>query len=173
VQPLTLRPSQDQFLSSIVPAPSTGKYFTIITGVISSASVGNVTLNSSSPFDAPIINLNALGQPWDVAMMREGVKKAVRAANSKSLQNAFILAPYGPLADVINAGLTDDAIDQYVQGNTTIALHSSCSARMTKVNGTDGVVDPWLRVQGTVGLRVVDASAFVSSFSRHIATWSC
>jgi choline dehydrogenase-like flavoprotein len=166
-------PIQDEFLSGVSPAPPTGKYFTIISGLISPASFGNVTLNSSSPFDKPIINPNVFSDPWDVAMMREAVKTAVRMANASSLASAtattngeWITGPHGPLVDVINAGLPDDVVDEYVLGNATLGFHPTSTTRMTKVNGTDGVLDSSLRVMGAAALRIVDAGAMVSCFAQ-------
>ena len=37
---------------------------------------GNISLNSTNPFDAPLINPNLLGNAVDLAIMREAVKSA-------------------------------------------------------------------------------------------------
>ncbi len=88
---------------------------------------------------------------------REWVE-AVRVARDILNQPAF--APYndGELSPG-GAVETDEQILDWVRADAETALHPSCTAKM----GVDemSVVDPdTMKVQGTEGLRVVDASVF-------------
>ncbi len=58
---------------------------------------------------------------------------------------------------------TDEEIKAAIRNNAISIWHPSCTARMSAYNATDGVVNPDLTVKGVSGLRIVDASVFVSS----------
>jgi len=75
----------------------------------------------------------------------------------------YILELLGTLA----ADTTDDKIDQFIRTNTGGGCHLVGTAAMTSGETNWGVVNPDLRVKGVMGLRVVDASVFVSSFQRN------
>lgn len=57
---------------------------------------------------------------------------------------------------------TDDEIIEAARKSIVTIWHPVSSARMSPARAKWGVLDPKLRVKGTSGLRVVDASAFVS-----------
>ncbi|KAI0028093.1 GMC oxidoreductase-domain-containing protein [Vararia minispora EC-137] len=149
----------DFYAGEAAVPPSTGGYFTIITIVRQPASVGNITLSSISPFEQPLINANLLGEYYDVATMREALKAAIRVAQSPALSDGFIAAPFGALAEAVAAGATDGALEAFARNFSGTSLQPSGSTRMTRVGGTDGVLDPTLKVVGTIGLRVVDAGS--------------
>jgi len=58
---------------------------------------------------------------------------------------------------------TDDEIDAYFRQATGSIYHPIGTAAMTAENAGFGVVNPDFRVKGVCGLRIVDASIFVSS----------
>jgi choline dehydrogenase-like flavoprotein len=153
---------QNFFLSLTEPPPSTGKYFTMITTGVAPLGEGNVTINSTSPFDAPIFDLGLASTYWDVATMRESVKSTAVIAKSAAL-SGFIDAPHGALADALADG-SDAAIEEYVRQQSVSIFHASCTTRMTSGSIKDGVLDASLRVLGAAGLRIVDAGAFVRGF---------
>jgi len=115
---------------------------------------GWVRIRSRDPRVHPSLQFNYLSTPTD---RREWVE-AVRVARDILNQPAF--APYndgelspGPSVE------TDEEILDWVRADAETALHPSCTAKM----GIDemAVVDPTsMRVHGTEGLRVVDASVF-------------
>ena len=115
---------------------------------------GHVHIKNADPRTKPAILFNYLSTERD---RREWVE-VVRAARHILSQPAF--APFdggeiSPGPDV----QTDQEIIDWVAKDAETALHPSCSAKM----GTDemAVVDPGsMRVHGTQGLRVVDASVF-------------
>ena len=116
-----------------------------------------MTLNSTNPFDAPLINPNLLGNSVDIAIMREAVK-AARAFVAAPAWSDYIIGEFGEFANAT----TDDALDEYIRNNSNTVDHPVGTVAMGE--GPDGALDSQLRVKGTIGLRVVDASAFVSDY---------
>ena len=121
-------------------------------GPMFSNSRGWVRIQSDDPFQKPKMLFNYLSTPED----RREWAEAIEVARNIMGQPAFERYNGGEISpgrDV--AG--DEAILEWVRKDAETALHPSCTARM----GTDemAVVDPTtMRVHGTQGLRVVDAS---------------
>jgi len=92
--------------------------------------------------------------------MREGVKAVKRFAAAPAFSDYVI----GPFGDNFSAATTDAAIEDYVRGLTTTIFHPVGTASMSHWSSKNGVVNPDLTVKGTDGLRIVDASVFVSRF---------
>ena len=115
---------------------------------------GFVTLNSSIPFDHPIINLNLLGSEFDLFTLREGIRSVRQFMTSPSF-DGFVIST------TVNM-TTDDELDEYIKETVGTAFHPVGTAMMSPKDSDWGVVDPDLRVKGVNGLRVVDASIFVS-----------
>jgi len=121
-------------------------------GPMFSNSRGWVRIQSDDPFQKPRMLFNYLSTPED----RQEWAEAIEVARNIMGQPAFGRYNGGEISpgpDV--AG--DEAILEWVRKDAETALHPSCTARM----GTDAmaVVDPTtMRVHGTQGLRVVDAS---------------
>jgi choline dehydrogenase len=121
-------------------------------GPMFSNSRGWVRIQSDDPFQKPRMLFNYLSTTED----RQEWAEAIEVARNIMGQPAFERYNGGEISpgpDV--AG--DEAVLEWVRKDAETALHPSCTARM----GTDamGVVDPTtMRVHGTQGLRVVDAS---------------
>ena len=111
-------------------------------------------LVSTDPHVKPQLRFNYLSTDQD---RREWVE-AIRTARSILEQPG--LAPFS--GGEISPGpsvQTDEEILDWVRRDAETALHPSCTAKMGI--GPDAVTDPGsLRVHGTSGLRVVDASVF-------------
>ena len=121
-------------------------------GPMFSNSRGWVRIQSDDPFQKPKMLFNYLSTPEDRREWAEAVEVARNIMGQPAFEryNGGEISP-GP--DV--AG--DEAVLEWVRADAETALHPSCTARM----GTDAmaVVDPTtMRVHGTQGLRVVDAS---------------
>ncbi|KAJ7187861.1 alcohol oxidase [Mycena filopes] len=112
--------------------PPTGNYFTISTAVVSPSSRGTITLNTTNPFAAPLINPNFFSGPLRARPRAYARRRPQRPALRRRAQ------PPTPV--------TED--------------HPVGTAAMAAVDASYGVVDPDLRVKGLRGLRVVDASVF-------------
>lgn len=115
---------------------------------------GHVRIKSADPYEHPSLLFNYLSTPTD----RKEWVEAIRVARDILNQPAF--APFnggevspGPSVE------TDEEILDWVRADAETALHPSCTAKM----GVDdlSVTDPLtMKVHGTEGLRVVDASVF-------------
>ncbi|HJL77618.1 MAG TPA: choline dehydrogenase [Acidimicrobiales bacterium] len=134
-----------------VPAAGHGYQFHI--GPMFSNSRGWVRIASDDPFAKPGMLFNYLSTPQD----RREWTEAIAIARDIMGQPAFDEFNGGELSP--GPGVVgDEAVLDWVRRDAETALHPSCTARM----GTDdlGVLDPAsMRVHGTGGLRVVDASS--------------
>jgi choline dehydrogenase-like flavoprotein len=118
-----------------------------------SFSRGTVSLNSTQPFDPPLIDPRYGSNPTDVAILKAALRFNLRLLATPSLSQ---LRP-NPLFPSPNA--TDDELEAYVRTHIETEYHPSGTAAMMPLD-LGGVVDPSLRVWGTTNLRVVDASIF-------------
>ncbi|EIM83224.1 aryl-alcohol oxidase-like protein [Stereum hirsutum FP-91666 SS1] len=139
------------FVGIIQDTPTSGNYLTAITNLVTPTSRGTITLNSSSPWDYPLIDPAFLSEEVDLVLMREAYK-AVRVFLSAPVFDGYIIGPYG----AANA-TSDDDIDAYIRNLTTSVWHPVSTAAMG-AKDSDSVTTPDLLVRGTTGLRVVDAS---------------
>ncbi|KAJ6494585.1 aryl-alcohol oxidase [Mycena sanguinolenta] len=135
----------------IPPPPATGNFLSILPVVVSPASRGAVTLGSSNPTDAPLINPNLLGADVDLVIMREAVKSAIRYTTAPAWKG-YVLSTVG-LTDT-----SDTGIEAYIRANAGTIYHPVGTASMSPKNAQWGVVNPDLTVKGLTGLRVVDMS---------------
>jgi choline dehydrogenase len=113
--------------------------------------IGSVSLRSSDPKDAPMIQMNFLQSEADVQKLVTGIKLLRNLFNASALDE-FRGKEIAPGADK----QSDAALDAYVRETCSTVWHPVGTCKM----GTDpiAVVDPELRVHGIEGLRVVDAS---------------
>ncbi|MEI8240178.1 MAG: choline dehydrogenase [Actinomycetota bacterium] len=135
-------------------APAGGHGYQVHIGPMYSNSQGSVRITSRDPKTKPALRFNYISTDQD---RREWVE-AIRTARHILAQQA--LAPYN--GGEISPGAaveTDEQILDWVRKDGETALHPSCTARMGAED--DGcVVDPLtMKVWGTEGLRVCDASA--------------
>jgi choline dehydrogenase-like flavoprotein len=134
----------------------------IIPGLQQPYSRGSVSINSTSPFDPPVIDARYLSNPLDVSRLIEATKFVRKIQATKALQEikAQDLFP-GPMTQ------TDEQLKNFViSGANTLNHHSGTASMLPKELG--GVVDSKLRVYGIDGLRVVDASVFPMPPAAHI-----
>ncbi|KTG17062.1 GMC family oxidoreductase [Haloferax profundi] len=114
-------------------------------------SVGFVELASSDPTDPPVIDPQYLTAEPDLAVLREGIKRAREIAQADAFADIRGDERW-PGEDV----QTDAEIEEHVRETAHTIYHPTGTCKM----GTDemAVVDPQLRVRGVEGLRVADAS---------------
>ncbi|PRF64218.1 glucose-methanol-choline oxidoreductase [Burkholderia multivorans] len=111
---------------------------------------GSVTLRSNDPLAAPLIDPAFFDDPQDIEDMVAGFKITRRLMETPALAawiKRYLFTSYVK---------TDDDIRDALRQRTDTVYHPVGTCRM----GTDdmAVVDPQLRVRGTQGLRIVDAS---------------
>jgi len=125
--------------------PPTG--FSIQSIAVRAKSRGSVRLRSTDAADAPVIFANYFQSPDDLRTLVNGVKFARDVFASAAFRSMY-KAEMHPGADVAS----DAQIEAYVRStvHTSNALAGTCAI--------GPVLTPDLRVHGTEGLRVVDAS---------------
>jgi len=119
---------------------------------------GTIKLKSSNPFDKPLIDPNYLTTDMDIFAMRESVKSINRFVGQPALAD-YVVSRFG---NNFASADDDSTIDAYVRSLTTTIFHPVGTAAIAPRNSNNGVVNPDLTVKGADGLRVVDASVFVS-----------
>jgi choline dehydrogenase-like flavoprotein len=144
-----------------IPMPKMGNYLTVLTVVTSPTSRGSITLNSSDPFAHPVINPNYLTSEFDKYAAVQALKDVFTFYGNEAFAD-YVGEPYGPLAN----RTTDAQLLDYVRTYGQTIWHSVGTAKMSPKGADWGVVDPDLTVKGTKGLRIADASVFVSLLSR-------
>ena len=133
-------------------APAAGHGYQVHIGPMYSDSRGSVRIISTDPRVHPALRFNYLSTRQDRREWVEAIRVARTILNQPAFDayNAGELSP-GPSVE------TDDEIFAWVARDAETALHPSCTCRMGI--DRDSVVDPLtMRVHGTDGLRVVDAS---------------
>lgn len=118
---------------------------------------GTVKLNSSNPFDFPLIDPAYLTDEVDLNIAAETVAVALSFV-SQSPFKGFVLNPYGQL---VNATTRSD-FEAYVRNESVSFWHPCCTAKMGSASDQTAVVDSQLRLKGAQGVRIIDASIFVS-----------
>jgi choline dehydrogenase len=124
---------------------------TMVPVIAKPESTGTVTLRSSNPLDPPVVRHNYLSDGRDVGVLLEGLELG-RELYHDSAFDGIRGEEIVPGPDVN----TKQELSNYIRENLATVWHHCGSCRM----GTDSmaVVDPHLRVYGTQGLRVMDAS---------------
>jgi choline dehydrogenase len=135
-------------------APVADHGYQVHVGPMYSDARGNVQIRSTDPLVHPAIRFNYLSTDQD----RREWPEAIGVARSILNQPAFEPFNGGELSP--GPGVSTDAeILAWVARDAETALHPCATARMGTAPGA--VVDPLtMRVHGTEGLRVVDASVF-------------
>lgn len=123
---------------------------------------GSVLINTSDPFDLPIVDPRYLEQSSDMDMLRGAFKVCRAIGGAKPLSN-HLATETGPGSNV-----TQDAdIDNHIRTSAGTEYHPCGTAAMLPQD-KGGVVDNKLLVYGTSNLRVIDASIIPFAPSAHL-----
>lgn len=119
-------------------------------GLVTPKSRGTVSLRSKDPADRPVVDMQFLSHPDDVAALERSIEIARSVAASDALK-PFVVREVAPGAD-----LTGEDLANFVRNGATTYFHSSGACRM----GADdaAVVDSDLRVNGVKNLRIADST---------------
>lgn len=134
---------------SVKPAP-TDNFMGIGAVLLKSASLGTVTINSTSTRVNPLVSPNWLQDPKDLDVLVQAFKR-VRELAAASPGVGEETAP-GPSVK------TDAQITSWLRNNAGLIYHSAAGCKMGKRGNPTAVTDSSGRVVGVTGLRVVDAS---------------
>jgi len=116
-------------------------------------------VSSANPFDPPQIDPNLLASEFDIFTYRESVRASQRFFSAPAWKD-YVVARRQPPPNATS----DEELDTYLRENTISASHASGTCAMSASDAQYGVVNPDLRVKGTRGLRIVDASIMVGFF---------
>ena len=132
-------------------------YATINPGLVAPLSRGNISINSSSMADHPIINPNWLSAPADQELAIQGFKRARQIW--QILQDGGLTIGTDEYFPGLNVTSDADILD-FIQRSLMTIYHAACTCKMGRSNDSMAVVDSRARVYGVQNLRVVDASSF-------------
>jgi len=147
------------FQNGLSSVTASGNFLNIPAGNVSPKSHGAVTINSTDPFDAPLIDPGLLSAEVDINILREAIRSAHRFVEAAAWD--------GYILQTLTNATTDDEIDEFIRDNAVSFFHPVATAAMSPVNAHWGVVDPDLKVKGVKGLRIVDASVIPSLPAAH------
>ncbi|XP_039265920.2 putative GMC-type oxidoreductase Mb1310 [Styela clava] len=123
-------------------------------------SKGTISLNSTNPFDQPIIDPNYLSNHDDVKILIEGFRQLEKFEMTETMkETGFTMV----VPDVCNGQVnknpprSDEFYECYARSFSR-GTHACCTAKMGDKDDKMAVVDERLRVRGVQGLRIADAS---------------
>ena len=129
-------------------------YATIATAVVAPLSRGNITINSTSMLDPPIINPNWLTDPVDIELAIASLKRQRQVW--ERLGNLTTGPEKIPGDDV----QSDAEILKFIRESLAPLWHAAATCKMGRPSDPLAVIDSKMKVYGVKNLRVVDASSF-------------
>lgn len=102
---------------------------------------------------APLIHPNLIDTEYDLYILREALFAARRLVSAPAFKDYVV-------SDVNSVPPTE--LDEHIRNSASHGFHATGTAGMSPRGAEWGVVNPDLKVKGADGLRIVDASVFVS-----------
>lgn len=125
--------------------------FTLMAGLVTPYSRGELRLTGPGLDDLPHIDLAALEDQRDADALAASVRQCRRIGTQPALAEEWGSVEVYPGPDV-----ADDDVEEWVRRTAITYHHQVGTCRMG--SDPESVVDPQLRVRGIDGLRVIDAS---------------
>jgi len=143
--------------------PYDGSYITTTISGMAPTSRGRITISSSNPSDAPVIDPNYYSTAADRVALRHGVRQVLRMLQDTPTGQKIVSNEEPPKGFTnLHWKLSSDGqIDERVKRVANSAYHAGGTAAMGKV------VDTELKVKGVQGLRVCDASVLPVPIGAH------
>lgn len=123
-------------------------------------SSGTIRLQTTDPFDPPLIDPHYLENPYDIKVMTAAIRKAQQLMNTKvfkQLGATLTRRDFPGICDKVKFD-TDEYWECLIRHFSVTVYHPVSTCRMGAVTDPSAVVDPELRVKGIMNLRVADAS---------------
>ncbi|KAF9256013.1 alcohol oxidase [Marasmius fiardii PR-910] len=133
--------------------PPQNYFFSAPATLLTPTSRGTISINTTEPFDQPVINFGCLTTAFDVFGLREAIKSVWRFVGA-SAWDGYIIGS----AVAISPASSDEELETYARANAAPNGHIVGTASMSPKGVHYGVVDPALKIKGASNLRVVDAS---------------
>lgn len=159
-------PSEPSMVLSQYPPNSNESFMSVTAALVAPVSRGNVSIQSNTIGDAPVINVNYMESEIDQKIALYAFRNLRTILSQPELANYTIGPNFGEVAP--GASITDDeTLLTYIKSTLLPVWHASGTARMLP-ESDGGVVDTRLRVYGVLGLRIVDASIIPLIPDQHI-----
>ncbi len=114
---------------------------------------GSVTLRSSNPVDAPIVDPNSFAEPYDLERHIEAIKITQEVGQTRAMQK-YVSAEHFPGP----ACKTKQDYIEMSRASARSSYHPVGTCKMGSARDEMAVVDPQCRLIGIDGLRVCDSS---------------
>lgn len=138
--------------------------YQILTVLLRPTSKGSLFLKSANPWDNPLIDPSYLETKHDVDVLVRGIRTAFKIAHTEPMSTSVTdVHSTHPGLDHHFSRLSDAELVDVIRDRVETLYHPVGTCAM----GPGGVVDSNLRVHGTQGLRVCDASIFPKLPSGH------
>jgi len=141
-------PYASEVIAEQYPAPP--NTWALCAGLVTPESRGTVKLRSADPADRPIVDMQFLSDPFDVAALERSIEIARSVAATEAM-TPFAVSEVAPGKDLKGEELAD-----FVRNGATTYFHNSGACRMGKDD--KAVVDADLRVNGVDNLRIADST---------------
>ncbi|XP_069679696.1 glucose dehydrogenase [FAD, quinone]-like [Periplaneta americana] len=158
----------DEIRSSLVKAVGSNDFVFAIPSVMGPKSRGRILLNSSDPFDYPLILTGYLSDPEgaDINTLLEGINFTERFLNTEEMKSNEATRWQFPMEEC--DGLEFRSRDYWMCAAKYLAItnyHPVGTCKMGPSSDSNAVVDAELKVHGIKGLRIADASIMPSIVS--------
>ncbi len=137
--------------------------FAVRTVLLHPHSRGHISVTSTDPLAAPVIQQNFLASAEDLARVRDSIRLAREVLAQPSLRG-FASAETAPGASAAST----DALDAFIRQTAITVHHPGGTCRMGAADDPQAVVDGRMRFIGMDGLRIVDASVMPDLTSGNI-----
>ena len=132
---------------------------TFMPAVLRPKSRGYVTINSTDPFDLPLIYAKYFDDPQDMKVIIEAFNSATRLAETRTFrESGFVLDKTAPERCRHLEYGREEYWTCVAQEVTHSNYHVSGTCKMGPSSDPEAVVDPELKVRGVLNLRVIDSS---------------
>ncbi|KAF8975444.1 hypothetical protein BDQ17DRAFT_1385501 [Cyathus striatus] len=128
-------------------------------------SMGRVYINSSNPFDEPVIDPGYLSHPVDVIIMRQGMKLIRRLGEAFQDLELF--------GDEVYPGgrvQSDTQWESWLRNEGAGTQYHPIGSCAMLPRSLGGVVDKRMKVHGLANVRVIDSSVYPFEFAAHLAS---